>query len=380
MSVTRAAWPVALAGALALAAAVSGAEEPALETVAPEGLLIGSAVNPSHTNGSNAVEQRIVLRHFNTITNENALKWERVHPEPDRYDFEDSDAFVAFGERHGMFVVGHVLLWHQQTPGWVFTDTGGQPLGREALLERLRGHIETVVGRYRGRVDAWDVVNEALDEDGTLRATPWRDIIGDDYIAKAFEFAHQADPDAELYYNDFNLPKPEKREGALGIVRALRARGLRVDGIGEQGHWLIDWPATADIDAMLAAFQAGGFRTHITELDVDILPRDPAMYGADLDARAKFKATTNLYPDGLPDAKQQELAARYADIFSVFMKHREELARITFWGVTDGHSWLNNFPVPGRVNHPLLWDRQGRPKPAFDAVVKVLRGAGKVGE
>ena len=379
MSVSR--WCAAVAaGTLALIGAVRAQEPPALKTAAPEGLLIGTAVNPSHTSGRNALEQRLVVRHFNSITNENALKWEAVHPEPDRYDFAAADDFVSFGEQHGMFIVGHVLLWHQQTPAWVFADADGQPLGREALLQRLRSHIDTVVGRYRGRVHAWDVVNESLDEDGTLRRTPWRDIIGNDYIAKAFEFAHQADPGAELYYNDFNLPKPEKREGALGIVRALKARGLRVDGIGEQGHWLIDWPAAGDIDAMLAAFHAGGFTTHITELDVDVLPRDPGMYGADLDAHTKFKTETNLYPDGLPDAKQQELAGRYADIFRVFVKHRRGLARVTFWGVTDGHSWLNYFPVPGRVNHPLLFDREGRPKPAFDAVVQVLQGAGKAGE
>lgn len=374
------AWALLAVAALAAGTLARSAEEPPLKSLMPRGVLTGVAVNPSHTSGKNAVEQAIVLRHFNSITNENALKWEQVHPEPDRYDFGAADEFVAFGEKHGMFIVGHVLVWHQQTPDWVFTGADGRPAGREELLERMRSHIHTVVGRYRGRVHAWDVVNEALNEDGTLRRTPWRDIIGDDYIAKAFQFAHEADPEAELYYNDYNLPKAEKGAGALGIVRALKARGLRIDGIGEQGHWLMDFPSVEQIDAMLREFGAAGFKTHITELDIDVLPRDPAMYGADLDAKQKFRAETNIYPDGLPDERQQALARRYADVFSVLMRHRETLARVTFWGVTDGHSWLNNFPVPGRVNYPLLWDREGRPKPAFHAVVKVLQSGGRVSE
>jgi endo-1,4-beta-xylanase len=270
-----------------------------------------------------------------------------------------------------MFVVGHVLLWHQQTPAWVFAGEGGKKADRDTLLARLRSHIATVVGRYRGRIGGWDVVNEALEEDGTLRKTPWLEAIGEDYLAKAFEFAHEADPDAELYYNDYNLWKPAKRDAAIRLVAGLKAKGLRVDGIGEQGHWGIDDPPLPAIDAAIAAIHASGTKALVTELDMDVLPRDPEMWGADLTKKATIRAATNVYPNGLPPAVQQQLARRYADVFTLFLKHG--VGRVTFWGVTDATSWLDNFPIPGRVNYPLLWDRDGREKPAFAAVAEVLR-------
>jgi endo-1,4-beta-xylanase len=274
-----------------------------------------------------------------------------------------------------MFVVGHVLLWHQQTPGWVFAGEAGASPDRQVMLSRLRAHILAVVGRYRGRIHGWDVVNEALEEDGTLRNTPWLAAIGEDYIEKAFAFAHEADPGAELYYNDYNLWKPAKREAAIGLVNRLRARGLRIDAVGEQAHWGLAEPPIAQIDETIAALATGtGVKVLITELDVDVLPRDPDMWGADLSKKARIRAATNVYPDGLPDEQQRQLARRYADIFRVVLRHRDAVSRVTFWGVTDAQSWLHDFPIPGRVNYPLLWDRQGQPKPAFDAVIEVLTG------
>jgi endo-1,4-beta-xylanase len=289
--------------------------------------------------------------------------------------FGPADRYVAFGESHGMFVVGHVLLWHQQTPAWVFAGEGGKPADRETLLARLHEHIATVVGRYRGRIGGWDVVNEALEEDGTLRKSPWRDAIGEDYIAKAFAFAREADPGAELYYNDYNLWKPAKRDAAVALVARLRAAGLRVDGIGEQGHWGIDDPPLEQIDAALAAIRASGVKALVTELDMDVLPRDPEMWGADLSKKTALRAKTNVYPDGLPDSAQQQLARRYADVFALFLKHG--VSRVTFWGVSDATTWLDDFPIPGRVNYPLLFDRAGREKPAFTAVLETLKGAAR---
>ena len=346
---------------LAAAVTLVAADRAALKSLAPPTMRIGAALNQAQSDGRDAVGVAIVLRQFNTISPENLLKWESVHPDPDRYDFDPADRYVEFGRGHGMFVVGHVLVWHQQTPAWVFAGEGGKKADRETLLARLQSHIAMVVGRYRGRIGGWDVVNEALDEDGTLRRTPWLEAIGEDYIAKAFEFAHAADPDAELYYNDYNLWKPAKREAAVRLVQALKAKGLRVDGIGEQGHWGIDDPPLAAIDGVLAAIRTSG-TTLITELDIDVLPRDPDMWGADLSKQSKIRAATNIYPDGLPPAVQERLARRYADLFTLFLKH--DVGRVTFWGVTDASSWLHNFPIPGRVNYPLLWDRDGREKPA----------------
>jgi endo-1,4-beta-xylanase len=356
------------------AVATLAADSPvALKDVAPPALKIGVALNQALSDERDAAGVAVVVRQFNSISPENVLKWESVHPAADRYNFEPADRYVEFGRSHGMFVVGHVLLWHQQTPAWVFAGEAGAPVTREALLARLKDHMQTVVGRYRGKIGGWDVVNEALDEDGTLRKTPWLQAIGEDYLAKAFEFAHEADPDAELYYNDFNLWKPAKRDAAIRLVQGLRAKGLRVDGIGEQGHWGIDEPPLQAIDETLAAIEAAGVHPLITELDMDVLPRDSDMWGADLSKRMQLKATTNIYPNGLPDAMQQKLARRYADVFALFLKHG--VRRATFWGLTDRTSWLNNFPIPGRVNYPLLWGRDAKEKPAFDAVVDVLRNA-----
>jgi len=360
--------------AVCAAATVIAADSPsALKDLAPASLKVGVAVSQALSDGQDATGLALVATQFNSVSPENVLKWERIHPAQDRYNFEPADRYVELGRSHSMFVVGHVLLWHQQTPGWVFAGAGGATIDRATLLARLQDHIATVVGRYKGRVNGWDVVNEALDEDGSLRHTPWRDAIGDDFIEKAFEFAHAADPDAELYYNDYNLWKPAKRDAAIRIVQGLKAKGLRVDGIGEQGHWGIDEPALQAVDETLAAIHASGVHPLITELDMDVLPRDPDMWGADLSKKQKIKAATNIYPDGLPAAMQQKLATRYADVFRLFLKH--DVSRVTFWGLTDSSSWLNDFPIPGRVNYPLLWGRDGKQKPAFDAVADVLRRA-----
>jgi endo-1,4-beta-xylanase len=365
--------PLALFAAAVGAAvgAARAADPPGLRDLAPPALRVGVAINRAQAAGEDPVALAIVGRHFEQVTPENDLKWERVHPEPGRYDFGPADRFVEFGRSRGMFVVGHVLLWHQQTPAWVFAGKDGRKLDRETALARLKEHVDAVVGRYKGRIGGWDVVNEALEEDGTLRRTPWLEAIGEDYIEKAFAFAHAADPQAELYYNDYNLWKPAKRDAAIRLVLDLKAKGLRFDGIGEQAHWGIDDPPLQAIDEMLAAMRAAGLAVHVTELDMDVLPRDPDMWGADLSKKQQIRAKTNVYPDGLPPEMQEKLARRYADVFRLFLKHG--VARVTFWGVTDAGSWLHDFPIPGRVNYPLLWDREGREKPAFAAVAGVLR-------
>ena len=318
--------------------------------------LVGVALNARQFSGRDTLGDAIVTAQFNATTPENALKWASLHPRSATYDFTAGDQYVAFGERHAMFIVGHTLVWHQQTPQWVFQDSSGNPVSRDTLLARLRDHIHTVVGRYRGRVKGWDVVNEALNEDGTLRQTPWLTIIGEDYIAQAFRFAHEADPDAELYYNDYSLENAPKRRGALDLIRRLRAEGVPITGVGLQGHDRLDWPSPAQQDSTIAAFAAlaGGIQVNISELDIDVLPPG-----------------SNPYPDSLPASVQRGLAQRYAELFEVFVRHADVIKRVTFWGVADGDSWLNNRPVPGRTNYPLLFDRLHRKKPAFDAVIGV---------
>ena len=334
---------------------------------------VGAALNSDQFFERDARGAALVKAQFNTITAENALKWEHVHPRPNTYDFAAPDQYVAFGEKNGMFLVGHTLVWHNQTPRWVFEDASGKPVGRDTLLARMRDHIQTVVGRYKGRIKGWDVVNEALNEDGTLRRSPWLTIIGDDYIVKAFEYAHEADPAAELYYNDYSVENAAKRNGAVQLITKLKAQGVPVAAIGLQGHDKMDWPTPAQQDSTIVALAKLGVKVNITELDVDVLPPAVQNRTADVSMRAQHDPRTNPYASGLPDSVQRALAARYASLFQVFLAHRDVIDRVTFWGVGDGDSWLNNWPVPGRVSYPLLFDRQDSPKPAFDAVIRTAR-------
>lgn len=331
--------------------------------------LIGAALNPSQFTESNLREAALVKAQFNTITPENVLKWGLVHPEPVTYSFDLPDRYVAFGESNGMFIIGHTLVWHHQTPDWVFRDEAGKPLSREALLERMHEHIRTVVGRYKGRIRGWDVVNEALNEDGTLRQSPWMKIIGEEYIAKAFEFAHEADPNAELYYNDFALENAPKRKGALALIKKLQAHGLPIAAIGLQHHDNLTWPKVSQVEATIKAFANLGLKVNISELDIDVLPQAMSSQTAEASLNLAARPELNPYTNGLPDSVQHALTKRYAELFSVFLKNRRVIERVTFWGVTDAASWLNNWPIRGRTNYPLLFDRSGALKPAFDAVL-----------
>ena len=377
--------PMAAACLAALAAAAGCTHRPAVPApvAAPASLaaafrgafLVGAAVNEGVFSERDTAGAALVAAQFNSVTPENALKWESLHPGPGRYDFAAADRYVAFGEHHGMFVVGHTLVWHNQTPRWVFEDTAGHPVSRDTLLARLRDHILTVVGRYRGRVAGWDVVNEAVADDGSLRRTPWLSSIGEDYLVQAFRFAHEADPAAQLYYNDYSLENAPKRAGAVALVRRLLEAGVPVAGVGLQEHDRLDWPAAADVDTTIAAFAALGVKVMVTELDVDVLPRAVRQTGADVTLAAAARPELNPWPAALPDSVQQQLARRYAELFGVFLRHRGQVSRVTFWGVTDRDSWKNDWPVRGRTNYPLLFDREGRPKPAFDAVIAAANAA-----
>jgi len=359
---------------LAVAGAGVAQAQPATLKEAFHGMFrIGAALNQFDFEEKNARDVALVTAQFDTISPENALKWGSIHPRPDGYDFDPADHYVAFGEKYKMFIVGHNLVWHSQTPAWVFKDDKGAPLTREALLERMHDHIRTVVGRYKGRIGGWDVVNEALNDDGTLRKSQWLNIIGDDYIAKAFQFAHEADPAAELYYNDYSLENEPKRNGAVELIKKLKAQGIPVTAVGLQGHDKLDWPTAQQQSDTIEAFAALGVKVCITELDVDVLPRRTPGTSADVSAVSAGGAGLNPYMDGLPDAMQKELARRYAELFGVFVKHRAAVSRVTFWGVTDATSWLNNFPIRGRTNYPLLFDREGKPKAAFFAVIGTAR-------
>jgi len=358
-----------------LMASVSHAQPATLKDAFQGIFRIGAAINQSQFEEKDARGDTIIAAQFNTISPENALKWESIHPRLDGYNFDPADHYVAFGEKYKMFIIGHCLVWHSQAPRWVFQDDQGSPLTRDALLQRMHDHIQAVVGRYKGRIAGWDVVNEALNEDGTLRKSLWLNIIGEDYIAKAFQFAHEADPKAELYYNDYSLENEAKRTGAVELIKKLKAQSIPITAIGLQGHDQMNWPTAAQQASTIEAFAALGIKVNITELDVDVLPRTAPGTSADVSATSAGSAGSNPYTAGLPDAAQQALARRYAELFNVFVKYRASITRITFWGVTDGDSWLNNFPIRGRTNYPLLFDREGKPKPAFTSVISTAKEA-----
>lgn len=347
--------------------------QPRLKDVFSDDFLIGTCMNATQINGSDPKAKPFIAANFNTVTVENAMKWENVHPKPGKYDFAVADSIVKFAIANKMFVVGHVLVWHSQTPDWVFQDSLGSPLTRDALISRMKEHITTVVSHFKGRVNGWDVLNEAFNEDGSLRNTKWFEIIGKDYIQLAFEFANAADPGAELYYNDYNNELPAKREGIIPIIKDLKQKGIKIDGLGIQGHWHLDSPGLSVIDESISNYAALGLKVVITEMEVNVLPTPPEVYGADVSQQARYLETLNPYSSGLPDSVSNQLADRYADLFRVLVKHKGDVTRVTFWGVHDGYSWKNDWPIKGRTNYPLLFDRNYNPKPAFYSVIKTAK-------
>lgn len=375
--------PAALAAIVAVIclvkAAPSASESPTLKGAFKDKFLIGTALNDSIVANPDSPEAVLAKAQFNAITAENVMKWEAIHPNVKQYNFAAADRFVDFGSRNGMVVIGHPLVWHSQTPGWVFKDSKGTPLDRDALLARMRDHIHTVVGRYKGRVKGWDVVNEALEEDGSLRKSPWLKIIGEDYITKAFQYAHEADPAAELYYNDYGIESGPKRDGALALLKNLKTAGVSITGVGIQNHVTLTWPEIKALDETIAAFGGLGLKVMITELDVDVLPsrsRSESV-SADVSRSEAADPALNPYTKEFPEEQQQLLARRYAELFEVYLKHQNIVSRITFWGVTDRDTWRNDFPIKGRTNHPLPFDRSCRPKPAFDAIIGTVENRQK---
>lgn len=320
---------------------------------------IGVAVSPRALKSD---ESGLILQHFNSITAENAMKMGPIHPREDSFYWRDADSIVAFAQRHHFRMRGHTLLWHNQTPRWLFIDEKKDTVSREVLLQRLEHHIKTVVARYRGKIYAWDVVNEAVsDAPGEyLRNSPYLRIIGEDYIEKAFRWAHEADPQALLFYNDYNEISPAKRQKIMRLVRSLQARGVPIHGVGLQAHWAVNEPTREQLEATLKDFSALGLQLHITEMDVSV-------YDKEHDARERQAADSDTLFTAQKEARQLEI---YKNSFELFRKYRNHISSVTFWNISDRSSWLDNFPVRNRKDYPLLFDRNLKPKKAFEAVVR----------
>jgi len=350
-----------------------------LKDVYKDAFLMGVAVSPAITSGGDKESQDIVIKHFNSITVENVMKAALINPQPNVYNWGPADDYVAFGEKNKMFIIGHTLVWHNQVPAWFFTNAEGKPNTKTEQIERMRSHIQAVAGRYAGRVNAWDVVNEVMGEDGNYRQTSWVNAVGngDTLVKYAFKFAAQYAPNTELYYNDFNAWRPSKRDGIVRMVKMLQKEGIRIDGVGMQGHWGLNYPKTEYIEQAIDAYAGCGVKVMITELDVDVLPltKEGQIIGQGMADKQfqleEFKAFLDPYQKSFPDSMQKVLADRYAELFSIFYKRRAKIARVTLWGVQDGMSWKNDYPIPNRTNYPSLWDRQRKPKPALYAVLNV---------
>ena len=317
--------------------------------------LIGAAIPVPHVSGLDPKADSVVSLHFNSVVAENCMKCEKIHPEADRYFWDDADAFVKYGEDRDMAVIGHCLVWHSQLAPWFPYDENGKYVSAEALKERMKDHIYTIVGRYKGRIHGWDVVNEAIEDDGSYRHTPFYDILGEEYIPLAFQYAHEADPDAELYLNDFSMALPAIRDAYVRIIGELKNRGLRIDGMGMQSHIGLDYPDMDEYEKTIVALGNAGVSVMVTELDMTALPT--VNFGANVNDSVKFSGNNNPYPDSLPSEVSKEWNERMASVFRLYKKHSDLISRVTFWGTYDGMSWRNDWPIPGRTDYPLLFDR-----------------------
>ena len=359
--------------ALALAvASLLPAQGQTLKEAATGQFLIGAAVNTDVVWERDTPAADIVKRHFNSIVAENCMKAAEIHPEEHRYAWADADQTVKFGQDNGMAVIGHCLVWHSQAPSWMFCDGQGKRVGREVLIDRMYHHITDVVTRYKGRVKGWDVINEALNDDGSYRHTPYLDIIGPDYFVLAFRFAHAADPDAELYYNDYSLDQPRKREGVVRLVKMLKDAGCRIDAVGMQSHVGLGYPDLGEYEKSIQAFIASGVKVQFTELDMNVLPNPQGFSGAAIEQSSAYRHQVDPYRKGLPKKVERQFTERYLDFFRLYKKYAQHVNRVTLWGVYDQTSWLNGWPVPGRTNYPLFFDRQHKANPVVKKVVKLL--------
>lgn len=337
-------------------------ERLALKAAFADKFAIGTALNLKQIYEKDSKAKPLIESQFNTITAENCMKAMYLQPREGEFNFKDADRFVEYGEKHGMRLIGHTLIWHSQAPSWFFKDKDGKEVSKEVLIERMRKHIHTVLSRYKGRIKGWDVVNEAILDNGEWRQSKFYQIIGEDFVRLAFQFAHEADPDAELYYNDYSMFLEGRRKGVVSMVRKLQEKGVKIDGIGMQGHLNIDYPALSDFENSLLAFSALGVKVMITEMEISVLPAPKQTRGAEVSTRFTYNKQLDPYAKGLPKDKELLLGQRYKEFFALFLKHRDKIDRVTVWGVTDGDSWKNNWPVPGRTDYPLLFDRNYRPK------------------
>jgi endo-1,4-beta-xylanase len=366
---------LAAGGAVAVAQARSrafqdAARQTGLKDVFKDDFQIGTAVDGRTVNDPATPLAQLVAREFNAITPTNMMKWGPLEPREGDYQWAGPDRLVEFGTANRMTVVGHTLVWHSQTPSWLFVDEQKAPVSKAQLLKRIETRIQSLVGRYQGRIAVWDVVNEAIDEDEKgWRKSRFLEIGGPEVYERAFRLAHEVDPKATLLYNDYNEHNPGRRRFLVDVIRDYKKRGVPIHGVGFQGHIGLAYPDLGEYEKSLQAIAAEGLPVHITELDIDVLPRASNYTGAEISTNFELRESLNPWKTGLPPEVEAQLTARYRQVFELFLKYRDTIARVTTWGTHDGESWKNNFPVRGRTNYPLLFDRELKPKAAHAGLI-----------
>lgn len=343
---------------------VSNQDTASLKEAYKNDFLIGTALNAVQIEEKEAAAATLVPLQFNAITPENVMKCVVIHPAWDKFDFMLADKIIDYGKKYNMPVFGHTLIWHSQLAPFVSKISD-----KDSFKLFFTNHISTIASRYNGKVKGWDVVNEALEEDGSLRKSVFLQNLGEDYITEAFRLTQKAAPNTELYYNDYNIELPKKRAGAIALIKKIQAAGVRIDGVGIQGHWRYNKVPLKDIEDAIKEYAALGMKVMFTELDLGVLPNPWDSDAADVNMKATYSAKMNPYTAGAPDSVLAEQAKSYESLFRLFLKYKNNISRITFWGVNDGQSWLNDWPIKGRTNYPLLFDRQFKPKPAFYKII-----------
>lgn len=356
--------------ALIMSGATVAQEKNTLKDALKDKFLIGTAINTSQAAGKDKEGVRIIKKQFNAVVAENCMKSAVIHPKEDQYNFTQADEFVDFATKNNLYPTGHTLLWHSQLSRWFCVDKDGKNVSPEVLKQRIKDHITTIVSRYKGRIKGWDVVNEAIEDNGSYRKTKFYEILGEEYIPLAFQYAQEADPEAELYYNDYSMAAPGRREGVVKMIKMLKDRGIRIDAVGMQGHVGMDYPEIGEFEKSMLAFSNAGVKIMITEMDLTVLPSPRKNIGAEVSANFKYNKEMNPYPDGLPADVDKAWNERMNDFFRLFLKHQDIITRVTMWGVADQDSWRNDWPMRGRTDYPLLFNRQYQPKPVVDMIIK----------
>lgn len=341
-------------------------EASSLKNAYKDDFYIGTALTADQIDEKDPKVDSLIRQEFNAITAENIMKSMYVQPEKGKYDFSLTDKFVAYGEKNKMFIHGHTLIWHSQLAPWM-----AKIKDSTEMKAFMKDHITTVVSKHKGRIHSWDVVNEALNEDGTYRKSVFLNTLGENYLIDAFKLAAAADPQADLYYNDYNNEEPAKRDGTIKLINKIKDAGGKIDGVGIQAHWRLDSPSIETIEESILAYSKLGIKIAFTELDITVLPNPWDLQGADVNQNFENSPKMNPYPKTLPDSIQTKLADRYASIFKLFLKHKDKISRVTFWGVSDDQSWLNGWPIRGRTNYPLLFDTELKHKKAYNELIKL---------